>query len=351
MNLGIIARCDNRGIAYQTLEMVRHLNPDRVLCVTMDDPAWPEDPSRFAGHDTTFISSNLSQNLRKRGLDEAKCRKWLDDLDVVLAVETVYDWRFIDWAADADVRVIVQGNPEFAAHHNNPDWSHPEWVWPTPWLIDELAAHGYGDTILPVPTVKREPTAADPDEGPLRVLHVVGKPAAGDRQGSGEFFQAIPSFRGPMHVTVVTQDRRLNRQVRLSHGVTLDIVTGGVDDRWDLYRDQHLVVLPRKYGGLCLPALEAMACGCAVVMPDCSPNDIWPGPRITGRKGPTQRSPFGKIQMTGVHPLDIASTVNRLNRDREALSDEMGEAAWWADLNSWGELGPRLYEPLLRGET
>ncbi len=343
MKLGIVARADSRGIAWQSLEMVRHLDPDRVLCVTMDDPDWPEDLTRFEAWETHFVKSNLSQNLNERGLSEPACRAFLNGLDVVLSVETVYDWQFLDWARDLRVRNIIQGNPEFYAHHHNPSWPDPtRWVWPTNWMIDELP----GDTILPVPVVERPNVAAGPEEETLRVLHVAGKTAASDRNGTVEFIEAIPWMRGRIHVTIVTQEQRLPLTPRPKGSVTVDVITGGVEDRWSMYEDQHLVVLPRKYGGLCLPAQEATACGVFVMMTDTPPNDTWPGPRIERRKGRTQRSPFGPIQTWTVHPMDVGHRVSRFAEQRDLVAAEQADAQRWASANTWDALAGRYHDVL-----
>ncbi len=329
--------------------MVKHLNPSKVLCVLINDPAWPEDRTRFGSKNVTFVDSNLSRDLNARILDEKKCRKFLEGLDVVFAVETVYDWAFVDWAHDMGVKVIIQGNAEFAAHHNNPTWTHPDlWAWPTPWLLDELDALGYHGTILPVPCVEREQTAADPQDDMFRVLHVVGKMAAGDRNGSFEFAEAVASLRQKIHVTIVTQDETLPRRAKPAKNVTVEAITGGVADRWSLFENQHLLVLPRKYGGLSLPALEAMSCGVPVMMTDCSPNEIWPGPRITARKGRVLRTPFGKIQQVSVHPIEVAGMIDRLARGREELTEHMADARRFATDNSWAKLKPKFYDPLLK---
>jgi glycosyltransferase involved in cell wall biosynthesis len=343
-----MARLDQRGISQQTREMVEHLNPAKVLAVLVNDPGWPEETGRFGKRDVTFVDSNLSQNLNKRVLDERKCRSFLEGLDVVMGVETFYDWSFCDWAREAGAKTILQSNPEFTAHHNNPSWPQPDrWVFPTPWMIDELEALGYGSDILPVPTVERDQTAADPDDEVMRILHVVGKAAAHDRNGTLEFIEAVAGLRYRTHVTLVTQEQDLPRRIRPGRNVTLDVVTGGVESRWDLYANQHMLVLPRKYGGLSLPTLEAMACGLTVLMPDCSPNFIWPGPRVTARKGRVFRSPFGKVQTFAVHPLDLISTIDRLAQKRDRLRDEMDEAVSFAAYNTWAEVAPRLYDPLL----
>jgi len=83
-----------------------------------------------------------------------------------------------------------------------------------------------------------------------------------------------------------------------------------------------------------------------VLMPDCSPNHIWPGPRVAARKGRVFKSPFGKIQTYSTHPIDLTHQIDQLAKHRDRLADEMEQAARWADLNSWEALRPRCYDPL-----
>lgn len=340
--LGLIARCDSRGIAHQTEEFFRHMKPDKTLVVRFDDPAWPEDPQRFHGRNVAHTASHI----RHRRLTQRHVRDFVDGLDVVFTVETVYDWRLIDCAREAGARVVIQGNPEFYIHHRHPEWDGPDrWVWPTPWMLDHPDIPD--GTILPVPCVRRPVTAASPQgDGPLRILHVAGHAAAGDRNGTIDFCEAVGALSTRVHVTIIGQDGILPA-IRPRPNVTVETIPNGVEGRWSMYHDQHLVVLPRKYGGLSLPALEAMSCGCAIIMPDTSPNEIWPGPRIPARKGRLHRSPFGHIETVGVHPVQLASEIDRLNRDRDALAAEMARAQRFADLNSWDDLGPLLYRPLL----
>lgn len=345
--IGLIGRADNRGIGMQTWEFYRHMPVERTLCVMMNEPGWAEDAGRF-GTNVTFVDSNLSTRRDQRGLDEKRVREFLDGLDVVFAVETVYDWRFIDWAHDQGVKVVVQGNPEFFVHPHHP-FPHPDrWVWPTDWMHDRLAEHLPPEQLglLPVPCVERSLTAAPYDLDELNVLVVVGRSAHGDRQGTREMVEAISSLREYVNVTITTQDGHLPHQLRYRKNVTVQTQLASVDDRWELYRYQHVLVSPRKYGGLHLPALEAMACGLTVMMPDCSPNDLWPGPRIKARKGTSLRTPFGPTPTFGVHPLDVAAAIDRLAKHREILRDEMESARWYAEQNCWAELGERLYIPL-----
>lgn len=335
MKLGLIARCDNRGIAYQTWEFFRHMPVDRTLLVMMDDPAWPESPERFTG-DVVQIRSNLSPHLDRRGLDEDTARRFLDGLDVVFAVETVYDWRLINWAHDARCKVVIQGNPEFYAHHRNP-WPHPDlWVWPTPWMLDHPDLSATGGVVLPVPVPDDAIPLTEPHDGPLRVLHAAGKAATGDRAGTWEFIEALRGLRVPVDVTIVTQEPALPAQVYVPRSCTARVTLDGVDDRWSMYRDQDVLVTPRKFGGLHLPAIEALASGLIVALPDVSPNETWPGPRMRPSKGRIVRTPFGGLQTVECRPDIVRAAITEL-ADPATRQHEHTRAAEWVNENRWSK--------------
>lgn len=334
MSLGIVARCDNRGIAYQTWEAVNALKPDKVLLVLMNDRQWPEDPGRFGRHNVTHVDCSLGN----RVLDEGKVRKFLEGLTSVFAVETLYDWAFADWAREAGCRTVVQMNPEFYNHHCLPDVPAPdEWVWPTEWMRDsEHIPHG---VLLPVPAPPALNTAADPDSEELRVLHVAGHRALGDRNGTDLFFESLALLGSRVHVTVIGQDGQLPTG-KLGRNVTIETNPKGVKDRWDLYRNQHLVVLPRRYGGLNLPAIEACSRGVAPMMPDVLENNLWPIIPLPARTGRLQRVPFGMVPTWMVRPNQIAAEIDKLNRHRDRLAAAQQKAFDWAENNSWESWGP-----------
>lgn len=337
MKIGLLARADERGIAHQTREFWLHMRPHATLVMLLQDPAWPEDPGKYGRGNADFVYVDRKTRL----LDPRKARKLARAVDVIFAVESLMDWDLTEIAHQEHCRTVVQGNPEFYLHGHKP-LPHPDkWVWPTPWLRDELP----GD-VLPVPVPDEPPTLAAPHlDGPLRVLHVAGHAAAGDRNGTLDFMEAVGHVRTPMEVTVVGQDGWLPK-CRPSNKVTLHLNPHGVADRWEMYKDQHVIVLPRKYGGLCLPAQEAARCGLAVVMPDCSPNEIWPGPRLRARKGRLHHAPKGRIQTWNVDPREIASTLDSLNNHRGTLGAHMEGSRAWADAHTWRALRP-LYAKTL----
>lgn len=315
----------------------REMWPDMVLHVRIASPShrWPHNPDAFTG----MGLNEIAVDLRDDRLDEDAMRAFVDSVDVIFTAETMYDWRLCNIAREADVATIVHGNPEFYRHDRElreapgPD----SWWWPTNWLIGQLPS----GPIVPIPVDDDWPhLAGDPNDEVLHVVHVAGHRAAGDRNGTEPFMAALRLIGSKVRVTVVGQDGSLPPAGRLPKNVELVTNLEGVDDRRQLYAEAHLVVLPRRYGGNCLPAYEAMASGCALAMSNCAPNHAWPVALIAGRMGRPQRTPFGSIPAFSCSPHSIASVIDNLARDRGHLACLMGESTEWAQAHRWSVLGP-----------
>ena len=334
VKVGLLARSEDRGLGLQSWEFFRHMHPDRTLHVDMGELArgFPSHPERFPG----------ATNVRFEGgqFDRTTIRNWLDGLDVVVSCETFYDWRMVDWARDMGVATVCQVNPEFYKHDIERA-SHPTAWWaPSPWLIDRLP-----DTtrLVPVPVAaERFPMTIPERTDRLRVLHIAGHRAANDRNGTLQLLTALRAVSEPMLVRLLSQDSRLPRN-RPRHGVEVVNEAGGRENYWDLYDDADVLVLPRRYGGLCLPVQEAMASGLAVVMTDCPPNDWWPTIRTRAPIRGTMNTGLGKLPMHAAEPRDLARMLSRLAAEPEFVTDYQARSLGWAETHSWDALRP-LYE-------
>lgn len=105
--------------------------------------------------------------------------------------------------------------------------------------------------------------------GRRRFLHCIGKPAHGDRNGTMLLMYAMQRSRGSFELVVKCQEpiKPLLKDPR----ITWD--SSAPDDRSELYEGFDALIYPRKYGGLALPLLEALASGLPVIMPNVSPNN------------------------------------------------------------------------------
>ena len=162
-----------------------------------------------------------------------------------------------------------------------------------------------------------------------------------DRNGTDIVVQAIKLLREPCTITLRTQDPSLPPIKAPTH-VQVRVSTGGLANYWDLYADADALVMPRRYGGLCLPVQEAMASGSGG-----ADDRHVPERRHRGRSPPC-RSPTASrsgcravavcLSLTPTRPLSLPPwTAFADPAERHALQARSVE---WAQRNSWEALTP-----------
>lgn len=336
MKLGILARAEDRGLGIQTWEATRHLAPERVLVIDV------QNGEGFPMHLDRYPGATIARLDHSGFLAETLVRDWLAGLDVVFSCETLYDWRLAEWARDAGCATVVQVNPEFFVHGKVPALAAPTAWWnPTTWRMDQLPA---GTRHVPVPVaLDRFADRPQAHAGPLLALHVVGRPAVGDRNGTellAQAMRAVPA--GSVELTISTQGHAAPWR-----GATA--VRGAVGDYWKLYAGFDMLVMPRRFGGLCLPVQEAMAAGLAVVMPGCPPNaEMWPVETARWAWRGELPVPCGQLPLAATDPRDLAAVLGRLAADPEALAAAQARSCRWAAEHSWEALLPLYEEELAR---
>lgn len=323
MKLGVIARADDRGLGNQTWEVVRNMAPERVLVIR--DPAseatgFPVHLDRFPG--ATVLTWERPNYL----LPEREVREWLDGLDVIYSAETLYDWRIADWARDQGCSTVVHLNPEFYAHHLE-DRAEPDVWWSaTDWRKDHLPARV---RVVPMPVpIDRWPDV-DLSAAPRRVLHVAGWAGTHNRNNTRRVVEAA-RYVGDVEIVMVAQDQPNRRNQKISH-------RAASVNYWEMYADASAIVLPRRYGGLCLPANEACGAGLVPIMPDVEPNRWWPIEPMQARPA---RQPMitvaGELATWDVDPPQVARAIRNLFDGDVAARRR--EARLWAEEHSWDRL-------------
>lgn len=336
MRVGLIARGEDRGLGLQTWEWARHMNPDAVLLVDMGPLArgFQSHPERYDQWHTTVAPFTNGE------LPEQLVRDWLADLDVLYTAETWYDERLPEWAHQAHTTVVCHVNPEFFRWRAQ--WLPAvRWWLPTLWRHHDLPGSA---RLVPVPVpIERWPEPAG-QTNRAEYLHVAGHRAAGDRNGTSLLLAALARCRGSFGMRVVTQDDRLPR-ARHGSNVDVEMVTGGVRDYWSTYEASNVLVMPRRYGGLCLPAHEAAGAGLGLVMTECSPNTHWPAELVPVANRQPFGTPGGTIWSHSVDVGALAKTLDRLAADHETRWFLQQQARWWAADQSWAN-----QEPVVRSE-
>jgi glycosyltransferase involved in cell wall biosynthesis len=263
MRLGLIARADNRGLGQQTWAVHRNLHPTKTMIV--DCPS--AQPLQL--HTDRFPGAHIVRGLPT----EQDYAQFLDGLDVVYTAETGYGdlWSV---ANRMGVRTVLHANYEFLDARDQPT----TWAAPSLWNFDRFPP---GTTHLPVPIeTDRFPITEKPLTA-SRFLHIVGRPAIHDRNGTLDLLQALQHVTAAITVTVTCQQPGYvcslirDHNIHTPNNVTLIVDSADRDDYWTVYDNQHAMILPRRFGGLCLPANEAIGAGIPVVMPNIDPNNLW----------------------------------------------------------------------------
>lgn len=333
MKIGIIARADKRGLGNQTREAVEHLDPTRVLVIDPGDAG-----GEFAQHPEWYDRQDALVVPWAHGeLPDYRVKGWLRGLDVVYTAETFYDWRIPEWAYDLGVGTVCHINPELFG--GNRHLLPVTWWAATPWRLDFLPR---GTRVVPMPVaVERFPSYQSDPGGPIRFLHTAGHRAAWDRNGTTTVARATRQMRSTCDVIIRGQNSVLPVETAPGAGVRLTTEPGGVDDYWDLYAGGDVLVLPRRYGGLCLPAQEAMAAGLALVMSDVEPNQVWPIIPLPARAVREVDVLCGTIALHEVNDWDLAEVLDDLATHPEKVRAAQDRALAWAVGNSWSALAGR----------
>jgi glycosyltransferase involved in cell wall biosynthesis len=270
MTLGIIARSDNTGLGNQTRELVKMLNPDKILLIDSEHfngneqhPEWYKDYN---------VTTTLSGFPTKQELIE-----FLRNIDVVLSCETFYRQDFLHYAKRRGIKTILQYNFEFLLNMSVPEAELPDVLLaPSLWNIDQIEkmVNGRCKVIhLPPPTdstlfenVRQNNMSKDHN----RLLHVGGKFAAKDRNGTDTVLQMLKYSKASYELVITTQ--KFPELDLKDSRVTLN--NSNPENREELYNGFDAMLLPRRYAGLCLPMNEALISGLPVFMTDISPNNL-----------------------------------------------------------------------------
>ena len=333
MKVGLIARADDRGLGILSWEWHRHMHPDRTLVIDVDNPALPAHPDRYP--DGTVVKWADGR------LPEDDVRDWITGLDVAYIAETFYDERLPDWFADAGVPLVVHAMPEFYRWADR-DLPGVHWWNPTTWRQADMPA---GTKVIPVPVpTDRWTTVPEPHDGPARILHVAGKRAAGDRNGTASFVAALKLLSNPVEVTVATQGTPPRVPIPTGSSIT---VRADTDDYWDIYQGQDVLVLPRRYGGLSLPVNEAAGAGLGLLLSSQDPNpQTWPCLTAKVKNQAGIRTPAGVVLTGNVDQLHLAAMIDTL-ADPEVRARWQAEAQDWARRHSWDALRPFIVSALV----
>lgn len=271
MKIGLIARADDTGLGVQTYEFYKHMDVAKVMLV---------DISHLNGN-KQYYERYPDATIVKGFPTATDCSNFVRGLDLVFTCEIPYNYQLFNIAKFMNVKTVLQYNYEFFDYLQNPHLPKPSlFVAPTMWHFDEVAFDN--KAVLPVPVATEHFATRTLPETASTFLHIIGKPAVHDRNGTADLLRAL-QFVGDMpkdiKVIIKCQDPAYVNDMILGfaipQNVTIEIDTSNKEHYWDNYSEGDVLVMPRRYGGLCLPVNEALGAGMPVIMPHIDPNDTW----------------------------------------------------------------------------
>lgn len=326
LRIGLVARADNRGLGIQTWAFYRHMRPTATMVV--DCPS--QKPlrlrlDRFPGAQVV------------RGLPSIEdCRRLADGVDVIYTAETGYGSALWQAARDAGTSTVLHANYEFWDESDRPSKLAAASTW-------HLQDYPVGTEVLPVPIeLDRFELTADRSATAQRWLHPVGRPAIHDRNGTLDLLCALQSVRSPISLLITCQEPGyvdgLIRQFAITVPRNVELTVDSTDhvDYWTKYAGVDAVVLPRRFGGLCLPANEAVAAGVPVIMTDISPNSDWlPSLWLVPARESGAFMAKRWIKYYRCDPVLLADRIDLFASDSSAYGASVDEARMMRELMSW----------------
>lgn len=329
MTLGLIARCDSGGLAAQTYEAYRHLQPYRTLVIDLGAGGRGNSMPHLYNQGDVIFSPGVP--------NRETMAKFLDGLTTVFTCESTYGYLLCDLAPYYGVRVVIQANPELRVPT---EWTGAEIVLPTEWERRRFEK----EKVLPVP-INREVLPFKLRTEAKTFYHIAA-PAMLDRNGTQIVIDALKYVSNECKViirgasSIVGFDRIGN--------VTVDYLPFETKPYYDLWPEEaDIFLLPRRYGGLCLPMQEAASLGMPIVAIGAPPMDSLPHAfNVPATAAEPVQMKGGTFNVYSASPRKLAEQMDWLIEHRTYVSLLSTAADTWADKHSWDTLLPN-YERLL----
>lgn len=350
MKVGLLAYSTNTGLGIQTYNFYRYMKPDKVMLVDL------HKLNHIETHHEKYPDAFLITDGFPKGQE---IEAFLQGLDVVFVCETPLNYYLFERAKQLGVKTVLQFNFELLDYFEYPERAKPDvFAAPTWWRYDDVPFENKAYLPVPIETNVITPRI---NEQARTFLHIVGRPATSDRNGTELFLQAAWQIKDKGYRFVVkVQDKSFGDSVK-SRYPFVEVNSHDCINNYELYDGADVLVMPRRYGGLCLPANEALAHGMPVIMPNISPNerllpDQWLVP--AEKDGRIWTRTWIDTYKADTHALadkmvELANMAARENNDEQIVyghhfAGECKEARTIADNYSWPAM-VKTYQSFLEG--
>lgn len=333
-------------VGYATSQGIGHLSKsfyDAGIITDMMIYKHPHGEERAPTHrewyppETHFITT--------KAIYGEKVERFLDDVDVMLFIETPFDWAFANRCRERGVKTAVVVMYEWFLERP----SHAFDLFLNPSLLDQE----YFPQGVHIPIPVEDHLTWHARHSAVRFLHNAGHIGSRNHKGTLELMQAMKFVKSEIELTIRCQDKRgMQRLLESAPNCKTDPRVVIVD--WEVPREKlfdpafDVYIAPEKYNGLSLPLQEAFASGMMVMTSNRFPHNQWlpeePLIPVSGiRKAQTMRGHL-EFEESIISPEDIAASIDRWYM--QSITNYSLAGLQYLNHHSWATLKHRYIEAL-----
>lgn len=338
--LGILARMDDTGLGNQTKALTEFLKPEKVLVI--DSTPFGKNKLQhrdWYSHYDAFGIKGFPTN--------ANVESFGKDLTHFFCCENPHNFHFYVYGRRKGFKTYCQTNYEFCDNLTRLLPMPDKFIMPSYWHIEDMQIRFGNDRVeyIPPPLDLSLFDSEVNKKRSARFLHIVGVLASNDRNGTLSLLNALQYTTTDFQLVVRSQHPLPKEYVLNDPRVSYEI--GNIQNIGDMYKGFDALILPRRYGGLCLTCNEALASGLPVIMTDVSPNN-----RLLKRDWlvPVRRSGHFMARVSiDVYSADEKSLADKIDQfNKMDLTKEKEYALQIAKDNFSHEVLKPKYEALFR---
>ena len=322
LKIGIVARVDLGGLGHQAYSFWKHIpqiSRELIVLSGIGDDLYRYPKGTICQYGDPTLED----------IDE-----FLQDIDIVIAFETAYNWNIFSKAKEKGIKIILI----------------PNYEWTTPRLPVEpdlyLCLSKLDYDLMPEPKVFIQMTV-DRKEFPFQLrkkaeTFVFNNGAGGslNRNGLSELLQAIPLVKSKVRFLIRSQVK-----FKPPQDPRVEVRIGAFTHE-SLYKEGDMFIFPHKFDGLSLPIQEALSAGMPVISTDIYPHNTYlpkewlfkPAGNIKGQVFRTRRM----IDIAILDPQKIAEKIDEFaGKD---ITEESKKADKIAESISWDNLQNKFIE-------
>jgi len=334
VKLCVIARADETGLGIQSRNWVRLLNPDKIIVI---------DSTPFNNNRQHFDWYDMPNAFKVNGfIKHNEINAILNGVDVLLTFEIPYSYELIRIAKMKGVKTIIQNNWEFTDYLHNSSLPLPDLlVNHSYWHLEEQKKRWPQITEYCATPVFLEDYELiyqqnlNRSKDKKRFLHIAGRKTYEDRNGTQDLIEAMKLVPQELDFELVIKTQSTEVGDSIDSRIIIDRTPP--DNEKELYRDFDAMIMPRRYGGACLPMNESLASGLPVIMTDIDPNyKVLPKEWL--------------VSATKVTSFMARTRIDVYSVNHQKLADKIGELVF-ADLNSYKKKAHKIAEKKYSSEA